>query len=492
MAENYKDRRDAKSKPFKPTYRKMGRDGVEIPRGDKKDSKTSDSRMGKTAETSKDDIKDKLEELQKDAKDAGGRKSSSLSGGKRSGSVGSSSGRDVDGKTENKGERKRAGEARSIKDRRDGGSVASKTAEKDKDADKRVASADKKDKDSGEKSKSTAGKKDAAEKKDACSEDKGTRTSGKSSDKSDSEKSHGAHGDHGAVKHGDGDAAKHAAASKERKKKRVAGAIAGIAAVLVVACVAVFGILGTNPADPAQDSMELAYGEDKYTSDGDLINPINWEEWMTRNDNVYAWLKIGDTNVNQPILQHPAIDDYYLTHNIDGEALIDGCLYTQLSYNSKDLTSDKVTVVYGHTFQDNDKMFSTLHNFEDPEFFETHPTFYVYTPTQRLEYEVVSAFEYDNRHILETRDFSDPAVVEEFYGMIQNPESINKNVRNLEEPLDPENDKMLILSTCTKPSSKTARYLVCSVLRDVQSTEDKNVELEDPNLEIETISGPIE
>ncbi len=137
-------------------------------------------------------------------------------------------------------------------------------------------------------------------------------------------------------------------------------------------------------------------------------------------------------------------------------------------------------------------MFSTLHELEDPTFFEEHPVFYVYTPTQRLEYEVVSAFDSDNKHILEARDMDDPAVVDEFFAMVQNPTTMNGNTRALEKPLSAADDHLLILSTCTKPANDNARYLVVAVLRGVQQTEDRQVEMIDPNLEIETISGPME
>ena len=274
--------------------------------------------------------------------------------------------------------------------------------------------------------------------------------------------------------------------------KRLVGALAALAVAIVAVGRGGCGVMSSNGSgDGIVVDGEVLEVND-LASDGQLVNPIDWEAWTARNSDVYAWLVVPDTKVDLPILQHPLIDDYYLTHNIDGEPLIDGALYTQLNYNSKDLTSDKVTVVYGHTFEEKDTMFSTLHELEDPTFFEEHPVFYVYTPTQRLEYEVVSAFDSDNKHILEARDMDDPAVVDEFFAMVQNPTTMNGNTRALEKPLSAADDHLLILSTCTKPANDNARYLVVAVLRGVQQTEDRQVEMIDPNLEIETISGPME
>lgn len=274
--------------------------------------------------------------------------------------------------------------------------------------------------------------------------------------------------------------------------KRLVGALAALAVAIVAVGMGVFGVMGSNGSGEGivVDGTSLEVSD--LASDGQLVNPIDWEEWMARNSDVYAWLVVPDTKVDLPILQHPLIDDYYLTHNIDGEPLIDGALYTQLNYNSKDLTSDKVTVVYGHTFEDKDTMFTTLHELEDPTFFEEHPVFYVYTPTQRLEYEVVSAFDSDNKHILETRDMTDPAEVDEFFVMVQNPTTMNGNTRALDKPLSSADDHLLVLSTCTKPANDNARYLVVAVLRGVQQTEDRQVEMIDPNLQIETLSDPME
>ena len=183
-----------------------------------------------------------------------------------------------------------------------------------------------------------------------------------------------------------------------------------------------------------------------------------------------------DTNVDYPILQHPLVDDYYLMRNIDGEPEVNGTLYTQVGYNTKDFEEDPVTLIYGHTFEQADTMFTTLHNFEDETFFEEHPTFYIYTPDERLEYEVVSAFEYDNSHILMANDMSDPQVRADFFKMVQDPSSINKNVRKLEAELNPDKDKLLILSTCTQPANNNARYLVAAVLKNAESTEDVDVD----------------
>ncbi len=267
----------------------------------------------------------------------------------------------------------------------------------------------------------------------------------------------------------------HAAAKKKPRKPLAIGIAAVVVAAVVVVGVGM-GLSGNNEAGEAQDETMLSFSDTKYNDAGELVNPVDWDEWIGRNPDVYAWLQVEDTNVDYPLLQHPLVDDYYLMRNIDGEPEVNGTLYTQVGYNTKDFEEDPVTLVYGHTFEQADTMFTTLHNFEDETFFEEHPTFYIYTPEERLEYEVVSAFEYDNSHILMANDMNDPQVRADFFKMVQDPSSINKNVRKLESELNPDKDKLLILSTCTQPANNNARYLLVAVLKDAESTEDVDID----------------
>ena len=69
-----------------------------------------------------------------------------------------------------------------------------------------------------------------------------------------------------------------------------------------------------------------------------------------------------------------------------------GAIYTQ-GINSKDF-SDPVTVIYGHNGY-KETMFTSLHKFEDAEFFDSHEYFFnIYLPQRKLTYQVVSAFKY--------------------------------------------------------------------------------------------------
>lgn len=196
-------------------------------------------------------------------------------------------------------------------------------------------------------------------------------------------------------------------------------------------------------------------------------NPIDFAALQSQNSDIYAHIIVEDTNVNYPIVQSSTDDAFYLKHKAEDKSWsASGAIYTEV-INSKDF-NDRVTLIYGHNGY-SDTFFTTLHKFEDSEFFNNHPYFYIYTPDRKLTYQIVSAFKYDDRHIMNSFNFSNNSVFAEFEQFISNPTSALKNVRNeLDTQLD-ENSKIAILSTCIT-NQKSNRYLVCGVLVNDEQT----------------------
>ncbi len=229
---------------------------------------------------------------------------------------------------------------------------------------------------------------------------------------------------------------------------------------------------------PAEPSFELAE------------NPIDFAAEQAKAPDTYAWIYVPGTNINLPIMRHPTDDNFYLKHTSEGEESQIGAIYTQ-SVNSADF-SDPVTVVYGHNFPQFDVMFTELHNFEDAAFFDANDEFYIYMPGRALTYKVVAAYEYDNRHIINSFDFSDQAVVQGYFDSVLSPESDVAHVRegvslsaenvgvsagvgapdagsggvgaSDAQGGDASGDKIVQLSTCTNPSDPAKRYIVTGVL----------------------------
>lgn len=251
---------------------------------------------------------------------------------------------------------------------------------------------------------------------------------------------------------------------KNKTVKRIVFIISAVVFVCSAVYIAVF-LYNQNRAEQEYDTIttkpEAEYEDLAY-------NPVDFETLIAGNDEVYAWIKIDDTKVDYPIAQHNGDDEaFYLTHSaVDQSYLKSGAIYTE-KCNKKDF-SDPVTLVYGHN-NFGDSMFTTLHKFEDKDFFDRHEFVYIYTPTRKLTYKVVSAFQYDDRHIMASNDFSDKENLLAFQKMMLNPAGNIKNVRENLEEIN-ENSKIMVLSTCVT-GDKESRYLVCCVLIKDEKTD---------------------
>ena len=187
---------------------------------------------------------------------------------------------------------------------------------------------------------------------------------------------------------------------------------------------------------------------------------INWAKLKKRNKDVYSWVYVPGTKIDHVVVQPPKSksDLYYISRNLDKKYEFAGTIFSE-RMNSKDY-SDPVTVLYGHNMI-NGGMFATLHKFHNPKFFKKHKKMYVYQPNRRLTYKVYSAYTYDDRHIMNSFDFSDPKVLKKYQKMTLKPKAFDRNVRK-HVSLN-ENSKILTLSTCTNGASNT-RYIVQGVL----------------------------
>lgn len=209
-----------------------------------------------------------------------------------------------------------------------------------------------------------------------------------------------------------------------------------------------------TPSDPTETVQPLL-----------VENPIDFAALQAVNPDAYAWIYVPNTDIDLPIFQaDPTKDDnFYMHHDIEGDYDFKGSIYSQ-RVNSKDF-SDPVTVLYGHRMLDK-SMFTNLHNFRDDTFFEQNRYFYIYTPGHILTYEIVSAHQYDERHILNSFDFSKAEIFQEYIDYILAPKSMLVKVREgVEITTD---DRIVTLSTCMEGGS--ARYLVQGVLVNDERT----------------------
>lgn len=193
--------------------------------------------------------------------------------------------------------------------------------------------------------------------------------------------------------------------------------------------------------------------------------PMDFEGLKQVNPEIYAWIRIPDTNIDYPILQHEDIDQsYYLTRNLYGKEASAGSIYTE-NYNSRDFT-DPNTIIYGHNMK-NGSMFHNLRYFAQESYFTEHEELLIYLPDKILQYRIVACYEYDDRHLLTCFDFEDSKVFANYLEDILNPRSIYANVRQ-GITLSSE-DRLITLSTCIAGQPDSRRLLQAVLISETEA-----------------------
>ena len=190
-------------------------------------------------------------------------------------------------------------------------------------------------------------------------------------------------------------------------------------------------------------------------SEGESSNKYNLENIAKINSDVVGWIKIGNTNIDYPVMQN---GDYYLHRNIYKNYSSHGTPYLAEYCNIQ--YSDNL-IIYGHHMNDN-SMFAQLDNYKKHSFYENHKyiKFYSYYNGKTIEktYEVAIAFK--------TVVYSDKGFKYYNYTNFSDVQELNdfiENCRKLEfynTGIDINyGDKLITLSTC-EYSQKDGRIVV--------------------------------
>ena len=193
--------------------------------------------------------------------------------------------------------------------------------------------------------------------------------------------------------------------------------------------------------------------------------PIDFEGLQEINPEIYAWIEVPGTKINYPILQHEGEDQsFYLTRDMYGERSQAGSIYTE-DYNNKDF-QDYHTVLYGHNMK-NGSMFHNVRYFAEREFFDEHHELFIYMPGKILRYEIITCYEYDDRHLLSLFDYDDKEGFAKYIEEIMNPRSMYTMVREGQEVTT--EDKLVTLSTCIANKPNNRRLLQAVLVEELDA-----------------------
>lgn len=122
----------------------------------------------------------------------------------------------------------------------------------------------------------------------------------------------------------------------------------------------------------------------EYTADG---VSVDFSSLIARYPNVVAYIYGPDTKIQYPIAYTG--DHYYLYRDLDGNDNINGSIYIE-PLCSSDFSSQN-TLLYGHHMKSG-LMFAGLAKYKNQSYYDSHPYFYIYTPSQNYRVDLFAGF----------------------------------------------------------------------------------------------------
>lgn len=163
-----------------------------------------------------------------------------------------------------------------------------------------------------------------------------------------------------------------------RSHKAAAVSAGLLLAAALLALAAVFMWWNANPS-PA--------GDGDYTVDGDGFPDVDWAYWQEVNPDVIGWVTVPGTRIDYPICQaHGEDPDYYLSHDVYGNANPVGVPYLDADCADEGLMGSRNAVVFGHHWTNTGAMFTDFAEFSDGPYATEHRTILVQTPDSKVKY----------------------------------------------------------------------------------------------------------
>lgn len=217
--------------------------------------------------------------------------------------------------------------------------------------------------------------------------------------------------------------------------------------------------LDTEPEIP-EEFVQYKEIQDEVTindeePDNRVYLDFNLEELLSINPDFETWLMIPDTDISFPVVR-TTDNYYYLKHDFSKKSSSFGCLYFDTTG-----TSDSVNrVIHGHNMGNNRKeMFSTLVEFQEQEYAETHKYAYLSSDPE-IAADTYELYAVVNFNLAKNPgfDYAQP----NFSSDEERSEFISylKSRSIYTTDFDPDGE-LLILSTCNRQYGGYNRLLLC-------------------------------
>ncbi len=154
--------------------------------------------------------------------------------------------------------------------------------------------------------------------------------------------------------------------------------------LLLLICIGIFGFsayqLYTIYAEKHQVEKENNTYTEMATSkseDHKELDP-DWDALRAENGDIIGWIYVPDCgDISFPVVQ-TTDNSYYLNHTVSRADNIRGAIF--LDYAADPYFTDDNSIIYGHSV-DEGGMFTDLKKFADESYFDSHPDFYLLTPS---------------------------------------------------------------------------------------------------------------
>lgn len=184
---------------------------------------------------------------------------------------------------------------------------------------------------------------------------------------------------------------------------------------------------------------------------------VDFEKLKNINSDVVGWIIMEGTQVNYPIVQGEN-NFYYLNHSYEKKYSSFGSIF--LDYSSSSDLSDKNSFIYGHHTR-NGSMFGELKKYMNTNFFNEHPSFYLYTPNGNYKADIFSVYTADALSDSYNQSFSSLEDFKLYIDLIK-----RKSRFAIDVDVNYETDKIISLYSCSHESeSEYERYFIHAVLR---------------------------
>lgn len=167
---------------------------------------------------------------------------------------------------------------------------------------------------------------------------------------------------------------------------------------------------------------------------------VDFNELKNINNDTVAWLYVGGTNVNYPVVQTNN-NDYYLNHSFDKTSNKAGWLF--MDYRNNSSNYDKNTIIYAHNRKDK-TMFGTLKNVLAASWYEDIDNRVIKMSSENINtlWQIFSVYTIETTSDYIKTTFASDSEYEEFINLIKERSTANFNTKVT------TNDKILTLSTC--------------------------------------------